>query len=766
MLNNLKDAIISAKNLLDHSPIGLYWTSPEGVLIECNQKMLDILKHEPFKTILKSKKPKKSPTKQEIVLQANGKRYIFQKEEKLIYDENGKLIYIAGSVIDITKIKNKEVNIEKKLTQSNQRVKQIHQDIHNILKAVPCNLWWSDTNSVLLGCNDRLAYDRGYNSPEEMIGKTYEAIAKGRGWERQCRKFAQDDLKVIKSGLPMINVLEPPMPGPDGKTQYYLTTRSPLRDENNKITGIIGIAIDITDRIENELVLKAEKEKAEISNQAKSDYLATISHELRTPLNGILGMSDLLYRKKLTKDQKLFVEDIINSGKTLLTLINGILDLTKIEEGKVEIVKSPFDLKSIVDKVITQVSAQALQKKITVTTNFEGEFSTRLVGDSHRLYQILINIVGNAVKFTDQGNVELIIKCLEQKKKRCKLSFVVKDTGIGIPKNQINSVFDRFRQLDQSKPAGSGLGLAIVKQLVEILNGEVYVKSKVNVGTTFTVTLSFSIQSEKATNNPVIQKLATLKTLIIDDDLKMTEKISTAIHPCPVSCISSFSKAIDLLENSCKKNQFFQIVLCSHKFFIEDKENINKIKNLLPKLHFPMILSYHGNNYLPRKNNPLLYHTFSLKKIDHTLSNQLALLWEQYETRSTEEISTFSKKCPTILLVEDNVINQRVTTHFLIELGCKYDIANNGAEAITLFKKNTYDLIIMDVGLPDIDGYAVTKKIRALEKKKPQTPIIALTAFASEKDKQKCLAAGMDNVLTKPINRTCLMSMLTTWLNK
>ncbi len=679
--------------------------------------------------------------------------------------EKKAIVGIIIELVDITKSTHAEKRLRKKLLNAEKEIKVNALHMDRILAHLPCNVFWVDKNSANLGCNDNVATSLGFNSREEVKGLTYFDMAKIRGWPKeQPERWRKNDLQVMRTG----KLNEDLNYGTNAKGQmvYQMTTRVPFRDDAGKILGVIAIATDITDRIKKEQELVKAKEKAEIANQAKSDFLATVSHELRTPLNGIIGMADILMRKNLSNDKRMLVADIVNSGKSLLSLINGILDLSKLEAGELEIINTPFDLPTVVRNVITQVSTLAKEKNIALSTKFDGVFPTRLLGDSQRLYQILINIVGNAVKFTNKGKIDLIIKCLDKSKKNCTLSFIIRDTGIGIPKNQINIIFDRFRQLDQSigrKYSGTGLGLAIVKQLVELMHGDIKVESKFNKGTTFTVTLSFVAQPEKSNTNLWMKKHPNIRILIVENDLTIGTKILKMIHTPSISLVSS-SNALDILENAAARNQHFQILLISDKLLNQESELLNKLKKSLPHFHFPMAVSYYEKNQKPNKFPDLLFDSINISGFDKKIITQLSSLWEKYELRLSDLTSGFATTNPKILLVEDNLINQRVTSHLLNELGCSFDIADNGILAIKLYKKNAYDLILMDVGLPDMDGYTVTQKIRSLEKKDKHIPIVALTAYASENDRQKCLNSGMDNVLTKPINRTGLMNMLSAWL--
>jgi len=769
-----------------------YWRNSEGIVLGCNHGLLSLLavksnKDIVGKTYLDLSKKLKSLSNLFESLEiydkkvlATGKSYqqklwfplkksarkkiLLSCIHKPLVDKK-KIIGVIIELIDITEYDKNEKRLEKSIKKAEKEVKIVALQLDRILAHLPSNVFWVDKNSANLGCNDNLAKLLGFNSREDIKGLTYFEMAKLRNWSsEQAKLWRSNDLEVMRTGKSNENINF--LTDSKGGIIYQTTTRVPFRDERGKIIGVIGISTDITDRIKKEKELVEAREKAEIANQAKSDFLATVSHELRTPLNGIIGMSDLLTRKNVTKEQHLLLEDITNSGKALLSLINGILDLSKLEAGELEIINTPFDLTLLVDNVIKQVSTQANQKNISIFTHFEGDIPRQLLGDSQRLTQILLNIIGNAVKFTDKGKVELTIKCLNKTNRKYALSFLVKDTGIGIPKDQINVIFDRFRQLDSSYSklhSGTGLGLAIVKELVELMNGEISVESKIGKGTTFTVNLSFTAQPGMSKTSAWASKYANVRILIVDDDLTVGTKILKLIHTPCVSLVSS-SSAFETLENAAKRNQHYQILLISGLSLFSENTQVDKLKLSLPSFHYPMILSYGEKTQKSAYSDQIVFDKIDTGNFDQTFINRLSSSWKKYQNNLSTVSSAFSDINPKILLVEDNLINQRVTMHLLKELGCVADIADNGVYAIKLFKKNDYDIILMDIGLPDMDGCTVTKKIRAIEKKNHHVPIIALTAYASEDDRQKCLGAGMDNVLTKPINSVGLLHMLSAWL--
>lgn len=512
--------------------------------------------------------------------------------------------------------------------------------LENIIACMPGNVYWMDTNCIYLGCNDNAAKLAGLKSGKDLVGKSYKDFASMANWKiGQAESFMKDDLEVMATGLPKYNIEELPLPGPDGNLIYYLTTRVPLKDTRGKVIGVVGVSVDISDRKRIEQELKQEKERAEVANKAKSNFLATMSHELRTPLNAIMGMAQILYTKKLTTEQwQEYLDVILLSGKNLLALINDILDFSKLEAGKLEICPKVFDLYALVEEVKVSMLHQVEDKGIRFLAEYDSKTPHQVVGDALRIRQVIINLVSNAIKFTEKGVIKITVRSKRFEEKTI-FNIAIEDTGIGIPKDKIESIFERFTQVESTynrRFGGVGLGLAICKQLVEAMGGDIHATSEYEKGSRFYFQIPLAL---------------------------------------PVS---------------------------------------EKIINKLP----------------------------DIKEMD---------------------ISVLPKISANILIVEDNKLNQKIAKIMLEEIGCKVEIAANGIDAIELFKNNSYDLIFMDIGLPDMDGLQVIKKIRKLGKNKNHLPIIALTAHVLEEDRVNCLAAGANDILTKPIVQSELYSIVKKW---
>jgi two-component system, sensor histidine kinase and response regulator len=674
------------------------------------------------------------------------------------------------------------------------------QMLRAVIEAVPEAIYIKDAESRFLLANPNSVRQMRAGSVDNVIGRNDFDFFPAEF----AREYMENERDIIRTGESLLNHPETSL-DPDGKPTWLLTSKVPFRNGRGQVAGIIGIGRDIRAQKQAEEAMVKAREAAESASRSKSEFLANMSHEIRTPLNGVIGMTDLVLDTDMSADQRDCLETVKLSADSLLTVLNDILDFSKIEAGKVDIESIEFNLRTCVEEAMKTFSLRAGDKDLELLCDVSHEVPEDVIGDPARLRQVILNLVSNAIKFTGQGEVaiKLEVESVEVEGNSCVVRFAVTDTGIGIPADKHESIFSAFTQADSSttrQHGGTGLGLTISSRLVAMMGGRIWLESEVGKGTQCYFTIQFGVVKHKQESSSLpADSLYGMKILVVDDNRtnrRILEGLLTR-WKARTTCVSSGKEALAALALAVEDGEPFKVLLTDlHMPEMDGLSLVEEIRRRPAIASIPtvMLSSGGGRGYAERcrqidikfylykpvrrsellssilhaagrcddtpeldrpisENQKLDAQTHERQKLDaQTLNERMADKRDKSASASPIQPST-SGRSLNILLAEDNLINQAVAQRIFQKWGHNLQIASNGKEALALLEKQSFNLVMMDIQMPEMDGIEATTRIRQNETgTAKRLPIIAMTAHAMKGDKERFLDAGVDGYVTKPIS--------------
>jgi len=680
-----------------------------------------------------------------------------------ICDEHGKVVSASAIVRDITKRKRGEVAL----------MEERHL-LRTLLDNLPDMIYFKDRESRFTRINKAHANEFGLNDPAQAVGKTdFDFFT-----AEHAQGAYNDEQEIIRTGQPVLGKEEKET-WPDGHVTWVSTTKMPLRDTNGNILGTFGVSHDVTERKQVEVEMQKAMKTAEEANRAKSEFLANISHELRTPMNAVIGMTELALATDLNSEQRRHLELVESSANSLLALINDILDFSEINGHKFELESTPFSLAEAVDEALRPLSIQAYRKGLEMAYGVSPRIPSALLGDPVRLKQVLVNLVGNAIKFTDQGEVVVCAGLESQEASTVGLHFTVADTGVGIPADKLQMIFEAFKRVDGSMTRrfeGSGLGLAICAELIGMMGGRIWVGSELGKGSTFHFTVRLGRVEGAACPREETPRdlLRGLPVLVVDDHAASREIVGEILrhHGMIPTLAESTEAALAVIRSAQNSESPFRWALLDAQMPCGDGFALAEQARRIPGFSeaiLMMLPPHDAWREAPRcrELGTMDYLTKPVRESDLAeamvrVPDKSASAREGHAQMrgSAQELGRVLR----ILLAESNEVSRVLARHLLEKRGLEVTVAVDGVEALAALENMNaegFDLVLMDVQMPRMNGLEVTRAIREKELNTGRhLPILAMTARALGSEEERCRAAGMDGYIAKPIRANDLFEVI------
>ncbi len=679
---------------------------------------------------------------------------------QLLFDGQGNFSGVAGVLRDISERKEAEAARARDviaLKNAERALRENEKRLTKILDTVQAGIILIDAETRRIVSVNNAACKMYRGKPEELLG-------------RVCHKVlcpAADDACPILDLRQAVDNSERVLLKKDGRGLPILKSVVPI--ELNNRTFLLESFIDLSKQKKMEADLLRAKAAAEAANRAKSEFLANMSHEIRTPMNGVIGMTGLLLETDLTPEQREYADVVRKSGKSLLSLINDILDFSKIEARKLELEILDFDLSTIVEDTAELFAPKAHERGLEIVCFVDVGVPVSIKGDPGRLQQVLSNLVGNAVKFTEKGEIDITVSLTGVEDSEAKLLFEVRDTGIGIAPDILPALFSPFSQADGSttrKYGGTGLGLAISKQLVQLMGGDIGVKSEAGRGSTFWFTIPFELRKDAIVAHAPFDA-AEAKVLVADDNETNRLLATTLLESwgCVTTTAADGREALAELRRAARENAPYRIALLDMQMPVMDGETLAAEIKADPEIASTRLIIMTSLGRRPKMEGLLgwLAKPFRRGRLYAILASALGgdqLTPSLGDGDSSEAVPTLGRAL--ILVAEDNPVNQLVAVKLLEKLGCRADVVGNGSEALAALQRIPYDLVLMDCQMPEMDGFEAAGRIRSggAGQNRIHTPIVAMTARAMQGDREKCIASGMDDYISKPVDPLALTRVL------